>query len=83
MTLSKLGIVGTSVHDTAGAALVNSTDLLGVHEWSVVVYLLNIKCSRQSVSANGKRDTGAIASARAAEIYGLDILAEKLQVRNF
>lgn len=53
MTLSKLGIVGTSVHDTAGAAL--------------------------SVSANGKRDTGAIASARAAEIYGLDILAEKLQ----
>ena len=33
------------------------------------------------VASTGLRDTGAVASARAAEIYGLDVLAEKIQVR--
>lgn len=33
----------------------------------------------QHVALNRLRDTGAVASARAAEIYGLDILAEKIQ----
>lgn len=37
----------------------------------------------QIVSLSGERDTGAVASAEAAKIYGLDILAEKIQVRNF
>ncbi|XP_031500200.1 arogenate dehydratase/prephenate dehydratase 1, chloroplastic-like isoform X2 [Nymphaea colorata] len=33
----------------------------------------------QIIAAKGLRDTGAVASARAGEIYGLDILAEKIQ----
>lgn len=33
----------------------------------------------QMVASIGERDTGAVASAQAAEIYGLDILAEKIQ----
>ncbi|CAI0406887.1 unnamed protein product [Linum tenue] len=35
--------------------------------------------SAQFVAASGQRDTGAVASARAAEIYGLDIVAENVQ----
>nr|GLL37557.1 ACT domain-containing protein [Ipomoea trifida] len=33
----------------------------------------------QMVASEGARDTGAVASARAAEIYGLDVLAEHIQ----
>ncbi|XP_031392032.1 arogenate dehydratase/prephenate dehydratase 1, chloroplastic [Punica granatum] len=33
----------------------------------------------QIVASNNLRDTGAVASSRAAEIYGLNILAEKIQ----
>ncbi|KAJ8549745.1 hypothetical protein K7X08_033452 [Anisodus acutangulus] len=33
----------------------------------------------QIVASEGMRDTGAVASARAAEIYGLSILAERIQ----
>lgn len=33
------------------------------------------------VDSEGLRETGAIASARAAAIYGLDVLDEGIQVR--
>ncbi|XP_055805002.1 arogenate dehydratase/prephenate dehydratase 1, chloroplastic isoform X2 [Solanum dulcamara] len=33
----------------------------------------------QIIASEGARDTGAVASARAAEIYGLSILAERIQ----
>ncbi|TXG47010.1 hypothetical protein EZV62_026304 [Acer yangbiense] len=34
----------------------------------------------QKVASSGEIDTGAVASARTAKIYGLDVLAEKIQV---
>lgn len=33
------------------------------------------------VASTGVRDTGAVASSRAAEIYGLQILSDKIQVK--
>lgn len=39
--------------------------------------------SEQIVASEGVRETGAVASARAAEIYGLDVLAERIQVTFF
>lgn len=40
-----------------------------------------IKCIQsQFIAENGLRGTGAVASARAAKIYGLEVLAEGIQV---
>ncbi|KAK6124470.1 hypothetical protein DH2020_041776 [Rehmannia glutinosa] len=38
--------------------------------------------SGQIVASEGVRETGAIASARAAEIYGLNVLAERIQIES-
>lgn len=35
---------------------------------------------RQIVACERVREAGAVASARAADIYGLDVLAERIQV---
>ncbi|XP_042475179.1 arogenate dehydratase/prephenate dehydratase 2, chloroplastic-like isoform X2 [Macadamia integrifolia] len=52
-TLTKMGVIGEAVEDTAGAA--------------------------QSIFANKFQDAGAVASSKAAQIYGLNILAHKIQ----
>ncbi|XP_031128967.1 arogenate dehydratase/prephenate dehydratase 1, chloroplastic-like [Ipomoea triloba] len=39
----------------------------------------NTAGAAQMVASEGARDTGAVASARAAEIYGLDVVAERIQ----
>lgn len=41
---------------------------------------LIIKCLWQHIALNDLRDTGAVASATAAKIYNLNILAENIQV---
>ncbi|XP_028115920.1 arogenate dehydratase/prephenate dehydratase 6, chloroplastic-like isoform X2 [Camellia sinensis] len=45
-------------------------------------YKVTRKQLLQLVASNELRDAGAVASARAAEIYGLDILAERIQVED-
>ncbi|KAJ1418174.1 Prephenate dehydratase [Sesbania bispinosa] len=42
-------------------------------------YLKRVLSHPQIVASNGLYDTGAIASIRAAEIYGLNVLAERIQ----
>ncbi|KAJ4981144.1 hypothetical protein NE237_031981 [Protea cynaroides] len=62
-------------HPQALAQCENTLSTLGVVRESVD----DTAGAAQFVAASGLRDTGAVASARAAEIYGLNILAEKIQ----
>ncbi|XP_042519667.1 arogenate dehydratase/prephenate dehydratase 1, chloroplastic [Macadamia integrifolia] len=62
-------------HPQALAQCENTLSKLGVVRESVD----DTAGAAQFVAASGLRDTGAVASARAAEIYGLNILEEKIQ----
>ncbi|XP_043690423.1 arogenate dehydratase/prephenate dehydratase 1, chloroplastic-like [Telopea speciosissima] len=62
-------------HPQALAHCENTLSKLGVVRESVD----DTAGAAQFVAASGLRDIGAVASARAAEIYGLNILSEKIQ----
>ncbi|XP_030948873.1 arogenate dehydratase/prephenate dehydratase 1, chloroplastic-like [Quercus lobata] len=69
------GIVSVKSHPQALAQCDMTLSKLGV----VRIIADNTAIAAQKVASTGLRDTGAVASARAAKIYGLDILAEKIQ----
>ncbi|XP_010553439.1 PREDICTED: arogenate dehydratase/prephenate dehydratase 1, chloroplastic-like [Tarenaya hassleriana] len=62
-------------HPQALSQCENTLGNLGVHRITSV----DTATAAQTVSSSGEKDTGAIASLRAAGIYGLDILAENMQ----
>ncbi|CAH8251979.1 unnamed protein product [Arabidopsis lyrata] len=62
-------------HPQALDQCVNSLNNLGIQRISAK----DTATAAQTVSSSGKIDVGAIASVRAANIYGLDILAENIQ----
>lgn len=89
MALSELGVAQENAVDTATAAQVICTMnrnsfvisfILCTRSSTVLFLCFNLFC--QFVSTNGSRDVAAVASSRAASIYGLDILEEKIQVMN-
>ncbi|CAL5375704.1 unnamed protein product [Camellia sinensis] len=81
--LSKLGATREKVNDTASAAQMIYSCAFGI--FFNLFYtigklpVLIVLTLGQLVASNELRDAGAVASARAAEIYGLDILAERIQ----
>lgn len=62
-------------HPQALDQCVNSLNDLGIQRISAK----DTATAAQTVASSGKKDIGAIASVRAANIYGLDILAENIQ----
>ncbi|KAL0754793.1 hypothetical protein Bca101_092461 [Brassica carinata] len=62
-------------HPQALDQCVNSLNDLGIQRLSAK----DTATAAQTVASSGKKDVGAIASVRAANIYGLDILAENIQ----
>ncbi|KVI07908.1 Prephenate dehydratase [Cynara cardunculus var. scolymus] len=68
-TLTKLGIVREAVDDTAGAAKVAL----------VFAYIMITKNDNEHVALHKLKDTGAVASAAAAKIYGLNLLVQDIQ----
>ncbi|CAF2082662.1 unnamed protein product [Brassica napus] len=78
-----LGVPGVSIedikcvlsHPQALDQCVNSLNDLGIQRVSAK----DTATAAQTVSSSGERSIGAVASVRAANIYGLDILAENIQ----
>ncbi|KAH0916536.1 hypothetical protein HID58_030982 [Brassica napus] len=62
-------------HPQALDQCVNSLNDLGIQRISAK----DTATAAQTVASSGKKDVGAIASVRAANLYGLDILAENIQ----
>lgn len=77
-TLNELGVHKVSTDDTAAAAqvLLSSIFIL-LHQF------VQILTPQQIVASERVTETAAIASSRAAQIYGLEVLAERIQVRFF
>ncbi|WZY97533.1 hypothetical protein YC2023_069862 [Brassica napus] len=78
-----LGVPGVSIedikcvlsHPQALDQCVNSLNDLGIQRVSAK----DTATAAQTVSSSGERSIGAVASVRAANIYGLDILVENIQ----
>ncbi|KAI8030584.1 hypothetical protein LOK49_LG01G01322 [Camellia lanceoleosa] len=81
--LSKLGATRENVNDTASATQVIYSCPFGIFfnlfYTTGKLPVLTVLTLGQLVALNELRDAGAVASARAAEIYGPDILAERIQ----
>ena len=79
-----MNLIREAVEDTAGAAQVIETLDLDLNslgrDRTLYDEIFFILCF-QYIAAHKLWDTGAVASARAAEIYGLNILADGIQVR--
>ncbi|GMP34754.1 hypothetical protein CsSME_00007495 [Camellia sinensis var. sinensis] len=82
--------LGGSIHRNYDLLLWHKLHIVGEVQLAVNLCLLALPGVRtehlkrvlshpQLVASNELRDAGAVASARAAEIYGLDILAERIQ----
>ncbi|KAK6929230.1 Prephenate dehydratase [Dillenia turbinata] len=70
-TLTKLGVVREAVDDTAGAAQLDG---------SISCRIIHLICVYvQFVAFHKLKDTGAVASAGAAKIYDLNVLAKDIQ----
>lgn len=84
MYLSKLGVVQENVDDPALAAQVINQHVLAIPP---IVSVLHITLQigflsflYQFVASKRAMDAGVVASPRAAQIYGLNVLAERIQV---
>lgn len=87
IALTKLNVARESMDDTAGAAQVILMSFRSSQFWFYFhdvpsYFILTLQAFIQLVASEKLRDTGVIASARAAEVYGLNILAERIQVNS-
>ena len=80
--MSQLGLTRINAADAAGAAQVVLKNFYELMLMLICVHLMLIwHLLSQVVASEWQRETGAVASARAAAIYGLNILEEGIQVK--